>query len=353
MTMSVLEASTVVLLHFNEASGAFVDSGSTRRTPNIVGSFGSSASSKFGAYCYQGASSQTGQDGLELAAFADSSFPAPGNLPYTIDLWVYPTATPTSSSQCLFCLGSFAAQSIFLGINTAGKLQLYTTNDANSGTTLNGTTTIPLNQWSHVAACRDTTGTTRLFVGGVVDGSDAAMNSKTNRQSGSVAFGYSHGSSGRSYTGRADEFRYVVGLGLFTADFSASLPSAAYSTPASAKENGVLTVSQKVRQSSLFSSTTWKKSDNATPMKDLYDGGRGRVRGTVKEKATPSFAVHREVRLIRERDSRCVRSQWSDATTGAYDFTNIDETVKYTVSTYDYEHDYRAVVADNITPELM
>ena len=48
-----------------------------------------------------------------------------------------------------------------------------------------------------------------------------------------------------------------------------------------------------------------------------------------------------------------IREVWSDATTGAYSFPWINETWRYTVITYDYEHNYRAVIADNILPELM
>ena len=84
----------------------------------------------------------------------------------------------------------------------------------------------------------------------------------------------------------------------------------------------------------------------------LDDGsqGIGRVRGTVKEKSTPSnIPLARRVRLIREVDGMVVREMWSDAVTGAYDFQWVDETQTYTVLSYDHAHNYRAVVADNLT----
>lgn len=87
---------------------------------------------------------------------------------------------------------------------------------------------------------------------------------------------------------------------------------------------------------------------------DIYFGGKGRVYGTVQIDSTPSdVPVARRVRLIRDRDGVCIRETWSNATTGAYEFTYIDERERYTVISYDYVHDYRAVVADNLTPELM
>ena len=48
-----------------------------------------------------------------------------------------------------------------------------------------------------------------------------------------------------------------------------------------------------------------------------------------------------------------MREQFSDAVTGVYDFKNIDETASYTVLSYDHLRNYRAVIADNLTPELM
>lgn len=83
-------------------------------------------------------------------------------------------------------------------------------------------------------------------------------------------------------------------------------------------------------------------------------GGNGRVRGTVKEDSTPTdIPLRRLVRLYRERDGMLMREQWSDATTGAYDFKDVELGEKYTVLAYDYPHNYRAVAADNLAPEAM
>lgn len=90
------------------------------------------------------------------------------------------------------------------------------------------------------------------------------------------------------------------------------------------------------------------------PMRALrsFDGlgGNGRVRGTVKEKHTPSnVPVFRRVRLIRERDGLVIRETWSDPTTGAYDFQRIDEAEAYTVLSYDHTHNMQAVANDNLS----
>jgi hypothetical protein len=93
--------------------------------------------------------------------------------------------------------------------------------------------------------------------------------------------------------------------------------------------------------------------DGKAPYRDFEFGGFGRIAGTVKEDGSPDVPVRRRVRLHREQDGLLVREVWSDRVTGAYSFDYIDATKQYTVITYDYEHDYRAVIADNITPEAM
>ena len=83
-------------------------------------------------------------------------------------------------------------------------------------------------------------------------------------------------------------------------------------------------------------------------------GGQGSIPGTVKRDADPTdLPLRRRVRLIREIDGRVIRETWSDAATGEYLFTGVSEHETYTVISYDHEHNYRAVVADNITPEVL
>lgn len=82
-------------------------------------------------------------------------------------------------------------------------------------------------------------------------------------------------------------------------------------------------------------------------------GGNGTIAATVKKDADPTdLPLRRRVRLIREIDGRVIRETWSDAATGAYVFSGIDAQQTYTVVAYDHEHNYRAVIADNLTPEV-
>lgn len=87
--------------------------------------------------------------------------------------------------------------------------------------------------------------------------------------------------------------------------------------------------------------------------RNIYQGGSGRVYGTVKEKGTPNAPLWRRVRLFDELNNLLVREQWSDPVTGAYSFDYVDTTRRYTVLSYDHTGAYRAVVADGQIPELI
>lgn len=86
---------------------------------------------------------------------------------------------------------------------------------------------------------------------------------------------------------------------------------------------------------------------------DVEFGGKGRIAGTLKITGSPNTPTHRRLRLYRDRDGAFIRETWSDGSTGAYSFSEINQNYKYTVMALDYRNDYRAVVASNITPDTM
>ena len=87
---------------------------------------------------------------------------------------------------------------------------------------------------------------------------------------------------------------------------------------------------------------------------DIYDAGRGRIIGTVKEKGSPSnIPLKRRVVLLSMPGSRVIRETWSDPVGGGYEFSEIAMDRRYTVISYDHTGTYRGVVADNLQPELM
>lgn len=89
-------------------------------------------------------------------------------------------------------------------------------------------------------------------------------------------------------------------------------------------------------------------------LRDLEDFGAFRIVGTVKEKALPSnLPLRRRVQLFDQVGGRLVREAWSDAATGAYAFHGIRGDRRYFVVAFDHTESYRAVIADNLTPEPM
>ncbi|MGP1680772.1 MAG: hypothetical protein ACTS8S_00390, partial [Giesbergeria sp.] len=83
-------------------------------------------------------------------------------------------------------------------------------------------------------------------------------------------------------------------------------------------------------------------------------GGAGQIQGNVFRDADPAdLPLRRRVYLHRQRGGLMVQEQWSNAATGAFSFADVDLNERYYVVAFDYKHDYRAVIADNITPELM
>ncbi|MFT7722228.1 MAG: LamG domain-containing protein [Roseateles sp.] len=97
----------------------------------------------------------------------------------------------------------------------------------------------------------------------------------------------------------------------------------------------------------------FRSHDAPVNLGDRFCGGRGVVVGTVKEKSSPAnVPLHRKVWLLRERDGIVIREAWSDAATGSYAFTSVDERERYTVIAFDHEHNYRAVIADNLIAEV-
>lgn len=115
----------------------------------------------------------------------------------------------------------------------------------------------------------------------------------------------------------------------------------------------VAVLGMMVLHSSAIGTTRDRMIDAPVRVRDVAFGGPGRITGTVAEKATPNIPLRRRVRLHRDVDGLCVRETWSDAATGAYEFTDIDPAYRYTAIAYDYAHNHRAVAADNLTPEVL
>ena len=82
------------------------------------------------------------------------------------------------------------------------------------------------------------------------------------------------------------------------------------------------------------------------------DGGKYRVAGVVAEVGSPNTPVRRAVRLFHPRSGRLVREVASDPVTGSYAFEYV-AIGPWVIVAHDYEHDFNAVIADNILGDPM
>lgn len=233
-------------------------------------------------------------------------------------------------------------------VTPAGKLTFHAYN-AEPQKLLQSTSTVIGVGARHIAVTRSGS-TWRLFVNGVIE-STATWSGALNDPA--AVYSACIGSDTRVSTfrwymvGYVDDFRITVGYPRYTANFT--VPTAAHYSP---PLNGRAIAGLQVRQEPQGTMPTYPGYRDAGPRaarRDLYFSGAGTIYGTVKEQATPdNMPLRRQVLLLDETTNLIVRETWSDATTGAYTFANVDPNRRYSVITYDYTHNYRAVIADNL-----
>ncbi len=85
------------------------------------------------------------------------------------------------------------------------------------------------------------------------------------------------------------------------------------------------------------------------PMKQSFHfHGKGSIVGTLKQVASPDhLPISRRVYLIEEDSYIVVAEVWSDKD-GNYRFDQLDERLHWTVLAYDYENNFRTVLANNL-----
>lgn len=293
-----------------------------------------------------------------------------GNGMFTIELDVALLAAVTTGVEyCALSVwrGSASGLSWFMGINGSRALTFYTSVDGGSGAfgkvTPGGS--VPASGFAHLAVSRDASNTVRLFVEGtpLYTGTDTSDYFPSTAD---LGVGAHDGPGGIMLPAAFDNVRITNGVCRYDAPFTppGDLPvggaDAHWANVSILLKGGTRPLSYKAAGvASAVRPLTAPPGVNARTLtlpamgKDLVFGGRGRVAGTVMVKGTPNFPVHRRTRLIEERSGICIREMWSDPVTGEYAFDYVDEARKYTVIAYDYEANFRAVVADNLTPSLI
>ena len=136
---------------------------------------------------------------------------------YTIEAWVY--RTDSGVQRAIVDLrGGGSNVNILFYMNSSNQLVAF-----NSTTTwITSTSTIPLNQWTHVAITRSGT-SARLFINGVIVGT--ATNSDNNVSVGAVFVGRQNGSTTNDWLGYIDDVRITRGVARYTANNEVNLTS--------------------------------------------------------------------------------------------------------------------------------
>lgn len=265
------------------------------------------------------------------------------NKDFTIRFWINPQATSEPYPLVLCTTDSINNNVWQLSVDhtsAPNKYAFWVGNYSFSTPLLTSASNVVYGAWAHIEITRIGSAF-RLAVNGVVEAT-------------ATFAGNTAGTSDYLYVGHRcpchiDDLQIYKGVALHSGDFTP--PTAELEIdPISVSEVGALKAPVSLPIDALKTTLV----GNTALARDEYSGGNGRVRGTVKLKDSPiNTPLARRVYLFTEDNMRLIRTAYSDATTGAYDFQWIDKSRKYTVMSLDYQHALRAVVADNLTAEAM
>ena len=338
----------VGLLLRGEGSDGLLDSGplrlrnlqsTTRATKSTsVKKYGEAAIGFDGNYVIGGT--------VDYVNFGSSVSLSLGTSDFTLRLWVSPTST-SGNDPVLVCnnpIFSFNTWKLCVdNASAANKYSFWVNNSSSTVPLLVSTSNIVYGAFAHIEVTRSGNAF-RMMVNGVIEA--------TGTFSGEVS---SSPNPDYIYLGYRcpcyiDDFQLTKGVARHTEDFTP--PTAELEIdPVVLVASPIANIQAAGLPSGQYS--TKLIGDNIR-VRDEYFGGHGRVRGTVKLKNTPTNTpLARRVYLMRDEDMKVVRTTYSSAATGDYEFQWIDKTKKYTVLSVDYEHTLRAVVADNLTAEAM
>ncbi|MBK7424508.1 MAG: hypothetical protein IPJ48_16305 [Propionivibrio sp.] len=198
-------ANTVALLHMNDTGLTDV----TGKTVTVGSAARSSAQSKFGGYSALFGASGTPLDMPDSSDFAFST-------DFCIECFIYPTTSTgtlviaAKRSASTFCPFYFA-------LNAGNLYGIFSLTGAGWDASLTGATTVPLNQWSHVALTR-LSGTVTLWLDGVSDATVGLSGALMTNASPVYIGGEYDGTKGLN--GYLDEVRIKKGVAVYSGTFT-------------------------------------------------------------------------------------------------------------------------------------
>lgn len=136
---------------------------------------------------------------------------------FTVEAWVRPTAGTFGSSPNILS-NRAASGGMTFRMTTGQNLQFF---PGPAAIIVTSTGTITADVYTHVAVARQS-GTTRLFIGGVLDGtlSDPINYSVAGNAAATTSVGRSQFGGNEFFTGRIDDLRVTRGLARYTATFT-------------------------------------------------------------------------------------------------------------------------------------
>lgn len=296
-----------------------------------------------------------------------SAYLSPG-VPMTLEMWLRPISRVTGF-PCVFSnysLYSSSSLAIFAG-HGGGNTSKYQVAIGNSVfPSIQSSADIAYGAYVHLALTKTAGNVFTLWLDGVSQGTYTWSN--TLDRSDPFTFGASADALAATlFNGNIDEIRltsdcrYTSGFTPPTSAFGEDVGADAFWNSVlflfhlDATESPSLDATGQLFDKSLYAplAASFQAQDDVSKLFDLQYGGNGRIFGTVKVDSSPDVPVYRRVWLMNQRDAVVIRETWSDETTGEYEFTNIDETQKYSVISFDHTNNFRAVIADSVVPELM
>ena len=134
----------------------------------------------------------------------------PGTGPFTIEMWIYPTATPSQYEGPAYYTGSGVNNTSLFWAYRSGNLDLINNGDSY---TLLSMTYPTLNQWVHLVASRDASGYFAVYENGVVKASTTG--NSDNYEQNEIYIG---GSGAYKWPGKVSIYKMYKGKGLTAAE---------------------------------------------------------------------------------------------------------------------------------------
>jgi len=175
---------------------------------NLFSNYGAtlSGTAKFGS-----GSISFGGSGARVATPRSAGFDF-GTGDFTVEGWVYPTGGDGTWRELVSRYSSGAGGSYHLfGLNQSNRLNIV----VDGVVRIQGNTSLPFSKWSHVAWSRES-GTVRLFINGVLDGSSTFPYDLSS--SNPLAIGASN-TGDESFIGLMDEVRITKGVSRYNTSF--------------------------------------------------------------------------------------------------------------------------------------